>query len=983
MDVNGTRLHVVLGQRDFAPLVAASRAPEDRVQRWLTDTGVAAAEVPEVRATFRPLAWDDAWGGIGLVHQLPRLRPPGGQPLLHPEDRRGAGADAFGNVFWVAGDRTRIRVRPAGLDVAGDYWATAAVDAASPPSGAGIFRPETAPDAPAPLPLLSGLAVTTAHYLVAGTLAPAGLLIFDLHSAGEPCWWRWPEALGFAPWDLAPTADGGVLILDRAAGGGRLWRLDRTFAVVDLTAPLVLAPARPEDFHAEGAPPRVRGPELFAGPVDIAAASPLDAEDPVAVLELADASALVLDAGAPGTAATVQRWRGARRTNTVVLDAAATRPHLGAALTGAHDFTALADPDAAAGTASGRLLLVTAEAAQAFALCYLADGDELSLTLEPTALPLQRFAGKALVSAGTQAFYDSAQRDPAGERWIALTEQPRYRYFPEAVVAGDADGEVLVFDGKQPGCVWHRVLLDACIPGGCQVRIESRASDERVLLDELAWDTEPAPYRRGDGSELPFHRPFGGAAATDLRLGTFETLLQAATGRYLALRLTLTGDGRASPRLRALRVYYPRFSYLHEYLPGAYREEQTAAGFLDRYLCNPEGIFTAVEGRIERAETVLDPAVAPADYLPWLSSWLGVMLNESWDEARQRLFLRYAWLLFRWRGTPAALQAWLRLATEPAPDESIFAPLAQERPGCAPGYGAGRLRIVESFELRRYRALLLGDAVAAPVPALLGAQGPWQPRDGALALHARFAQFLRARYGESGDAGDGPALQRLSTAWGLDLPYTDFNQVRFSAVLPANTAKADDWLAFARDAFDFTYAPVRTEDTDRYREFLARRYGHIDALNQAYGRSGTQRWASFTAVALPAEDALPADGTPLSDWIQFVSLALPIARDAHRFFVLAPACPSEPSAQREQRAAHIEALVRREKPAHTDFEVKLFWALFQVGTARLGIDSVLGEGGRFVAMVLDAGYLGEGYLAEGYSWSATGRTVVGRDRMQG
>ena len=42
-------------------------------------------------------------------------------------------------------------------------------------------------------------------------------------------------------------------------------------------------------------------------------------------------------------------------------------------------------------------------------------------------------------------------------------------------------------------------------------------------------------------------------------------------------------------------------------------------------------------------------------------------------------------------------------------------------------------------------------------------------------------------------------------------------------------------------------------------------------------------------------------------------------------------------------------IVDIEKPAHTDFEVKPYWALFQVGTARLWFDTVIGEGSRYTA----------------------------------
>jgi hypothetical protein len=106
---------------------------------------------------------------------------------------------------------------------------------------------------------------------------------------------------------------------------------------------------------------------------------------------------------------------------------------------------------------------------------------------------------------------------------------------------------------------------------------------------------------------------------------------------------------------------------------------------------------------------------------------------------------------------------------------------------------------------------------------------------------------------------------------------------------------------------------------------------------------------------------------------------VPIARHAHRFTVLIPASPRESRAERDARLARAAALVERERPAHTSYQVKLYWALFRVGTARVGLDTVLGEGSRYTAMVLSASHLGEGYLAESHPWNVRNRRVVGRD----
>ena len=85
---------------------------------------------------------------------------------------------------------------------------------------------------------------------------------------------------------------------------------------------------------------------------------------------------------------------------------------------------------------------------------------------------------------------------------------------------------------------------------------------------------------------------------------------------------------------------------------------------------------------------------------------------------------------------------------------------------------------------------------------------------------------------------------------------------------------------------------------------------------------------------------------------------------------------------RQRRLAQVEEIVQHEKPAHTDFDIKFYWSLFQIGGARLGLDTVLGEGSRFVALVLGVNYLGQSYLEGGHPWDVTDRTVLGRDPLR-
>ena len=121
------------------------------------------------------------------------------------------------------------------------------------------------------------------------------------------------------------------------------------------------------------------------------------------------------------------------------------------------------------------------------------------------------------------------------------------------------------------------------------------------------WQREPDPYLRRDGSEFPLSRP-----PRAERDGTWELLFQRARGRYLQVELTLSGNERATPRVRALRAYYPRFSYLEQYLPGRVSRGRDSASFLDRFLANIEGFYTTIEDRIAAVQALFDVAARPA-----------------------------------------------------------------------------------------------------------------------------------------------------------------------------------------------------------------------------------------------------------------------------------------------------------------------------------------------------------------------------------
>jgi len=654
MDVNGTKYHLLLGERDW--------------HRVIEQTGIDAEHADWLAANHaRAVEYDSDFEGLALVRQVPLLtqmaQPPAAATI------GAVGADEFRNLFWIDTDARSLRVQPEGSTRTGEFWKLGATpDAAPAPTTGGAFAPLASPAPADDATTLSGLAVTTHHYLVVGTRSPAGLLIFDLDSSGSPRAWCWPEALDFRPLLIAPTPDGGVVVVDHnvTTSSTRLWRLDRTFTPIDLGARVQLAPARTPDFSPLGTTPQAKPARTFGGPASIGAGAAVDVITPVGICVLPDESVLLLDARSPGEAARLVRLVNGQLDASATLDAALTTPQLGIDLANVVSFAAQVDV-AGADEIRGRCYVATSVHAQVFELDFVARAGSLEVQVNSRALPLPGNEGPRLVAAALDIRFLSAGC------WFSLAEQPRYRYLPSATLCAGippADN-ALTLDGKEPGCVWHRLMLDACIPPGCDVRIRSRAADEIDALEVAAWVDQPAPYHRAEESELPYARPFGNLAPDDpanAHLGTFETLLTGNNGQFLQLEVTLRSDGRASPKIRALRAYYPRFSYLYKYLPAVYREDRTAADFLDRWLANPEGLLTSIEDRIAHAELVLDAATAPPEYLAWLGGWFDALLDPSWEESRRRLFLKYAWLLYRWRSSPLGLLAFLRLATDHCPE---------------------------------------------------------------------------------------------------------------------------------------------------------------------------------------------------------------------------------------------------------------------------------------------------------------------------
>ncbi|MGK3998402.1 phage tail protein [Sorangium sp. So ce1024] len=519
-----------------------------------------------------------------------------------------------------------------------------------------------------------------------------GVTLLDLRERFDPVA---VSRAGLAAWRLAPHPEGGVYALDR--GARALARL--------VGAP---APRRPHGAYAPGVfrpePEDPRPPAL----VPLAGAILPDDEVPVALASSPAGRLAVLTWTAAGPSRLrLLRGDGAWSAPLDLLDA--TRPY----------SLAWAAEDRVAS------LVVGAQEAAVWLLPDAPPDAPASLRTAGDVYPLRDHGGGPLAhTPSPPAQYPTADGALSGLYRLSL---------PSRSAAGEALGAA-PFDSGDPTTVWHRIYIEADLPPGTGILLSLAASDDAVppadpaawwphafggagaLLDERAprgvWVRQP--------SELPFHAGLLACRPAPGRAGLFTALVQrtgrrvtALRGRFLWVRATLVGDGRATPELAAVRVYGPRFSYVERYLPEVYRESlfppeadepaarSSPSDFLTRFLGNVEGILTPLEDRIANAHLLTDPDTAPEESLEWLARWIGFAFSPAHPVARRRALLAAAPELSRRRGTLPGVALALELTTDG-------------------GVSRGDLVIVEDFRLRRTFATLLGVDLTDEADPLTG-----------------------------------------------------------------------------------------------------------------------------------------------------------------------------------------------------------------------------------------------------------------------
>ena len=397
-------------------------------------------------------------------------------------------------------------------------------------------------------------------------------------------------------------------------------------------------------------------------------------------------------------------------------------------------FTDLAaHPDA-----PGRLLLLAPVDAAARAAgrtdCAALRLDAAGARLQPERWPLHSLASPRLVAG-----LEGSPRYLAEDRPRQLHRLPQARFAPQAEAVLSRR-----LDAGEPDVLWHRLMLEARIPPGCRLQVAVRVSEDWDRRAESGWDLQPEPLWLPQASELPFDP--GRLDPVPGHQGLFEILLQRPNGRvrdvrgrYLELKLLLSGDGRHSPAIHAIRAWFPRFSWQQAYLPEHFHQQErppsatpgapepaNAADLRARLLASLEGLLTPIEDRIAASECLLYPEAMPAEALPGLAACLGAELPAHWPVPRQRQWLAHQGLLQRRHGSYAGLCLALDIATDGA-------------------VGRGQIVPVEDFRLRRTLATVLGLAMdddAHPLTLGTGQSGNSRVGDSLILSEDHAREFL-------------------------------------------------------------------------------------------------------------------------------------------------------------------------------------------------------------------------------------------------
>nr|WP_298248522.1 phage tail protein [uncultured Halomonas sp.] len=317
---------------------------------------------------------------------------------------------------------------------------------------------------------------------------------------------------------------------------------------------------------------------------------------------------------------------------------------------------------------------------------------------------------------------DMPGRDPILFHGIALDTTGRHQGSTRPLLAVPRRIEVpragrfttTALDSERTGFQWGRLAFDIDLPANARVVLSTLTSEVEVPFDRL----EAVPDDR-------WSRPLV-LLPGDLP----EVLVQSGPGRFLWLKVELSGDGTTSPLIRRIDVYGPRRSSLR-HLPVPFHDDPESAHFLDRFLGYFDTVFAEIIARHRSMVEFFDPRVVPQEFLAWLGSWFDLEFLAAWPEATRRQMIAQAISYFRQRGTVAGLKRilqWHSGLSDPLPQVIEHFRLPEDTPVMIGGVALDPDPSAHSFTIVLPAYLAMSDDDRAVLERLITASVPAHTR---------------------------------------------------------------------------------------------------------------------------------------------------------------------------------------------------------------------------------------------------------------
>ena len=113
-----------------------------------------------------------------------------------------------------------------------------------------------------------------------------------------------------------------------------------------------------------------------------------------------------------------------------------------------------------------------------------------------------------------------------------------------------------------------------------------------------------------------------------------------------------------APRFsRSLEITVKKDADYMRYLPEMYSYDD----FVNRFMMFFESFWKPVNTQISQIEDYFDPDLTPEAFLPWLASWVGMEIDDTFPKDKIRLLIKNAILFYHSRGTAESLKMFLEL----------------------------------------------------------------------------------------------------------------------------------------------------------------------------------------------------------------------------------------------------------------------------------------------------------------------------------